>query len=164
MTKYLKTLKKTPYFRLFWKKFWKNFGKIAYFLEKRIFLGNRIVWDFRFYNLQLLPSCKKIRTIWWKATKKGLMNRQRSFHRILPLRRSKKSKNSSWFIKIMKFYTRFIHSWWKTKKLNAWSLCVISTYYFSGAVVQRWSVKKVCLIISQNSQENTCARETFLIK
>ena len=31
-------------------------------------------------------------------------------------------------------------------------------------VVQRCSVKKVFLEISQNSQENTCARVSFLIK
>ena len=33
-----------------------------------------------------------------------------------------------------------------------------------GAVVQRCSVNKVFLEISQNSQENTCARVSFLIK
>ena len=32
------------------------------------------------------------------------------------------------------------------------------------AVVQRCSVKEVFLEISQNSQENTCARVSFLIK
>ena len=32
------------------------------------------------------------------------------------------------------------------------------------AVAQRCSVKKVLLEISQNSQENTCARVSFLIK
>ena len=32
------------------------------------------------------------------------------------------------------------------------------------AVVQRGSVKKVFLEISQNSQENTCARVSFLKK
>ena len=32
------------------------------------------------------------------------------------------------------------------------------------AVIQRCSVKNVFLIISQNSQENTCARVSFLIK
>ena len=32
------------------------------------------------------------------------------------------------------------------------------------AVVRRCSVKKVLLEISQNSQENTCARDSFLIK
>ena len=32
------------------------------------------------------------------------------------------------------------------------------------AVVQRCSIKKVFLGISQNSQENTCARDSFLIK
>ena len=31
------------------------------------------------------------------------------------------------------------------------------------AVIQRFSVKKVFLEISQNSQENTCARVSFLI-
>ena len=34
----------------------------------------------------------------------------------------------------------------------------------SEAVVRRCSVKKVYLEILQNSQENTCAREPFLIK
>ena len=32
------------------------------------------------------------------------------------------------------------------------------------AVAQRCSVKKMLLKISQNSQENTCARVSFLIK
>ena len=35
---------------------------------------------------------------------------------------------------------------------------------YSEAAVQRCSVKKVSLEISQNSQENTCARVYFLIK
>ena len=35
---------------------------------------------------------------------------------------------------------------------------------FLEAVVQRCSVKKLLLEISQNSQENTCARVSFLIK
>ena len=34
----------------------------------------------------------------------------------------------------------------------------------TGTVIQRYSVKKVFLEISQNSQENTCARVSFLIK
>ena len=34
----------------------------------------------------------------------------------------------------------------------------------SEAVAQRCSVKKVSLEISQNSQENTCVRISFLIK
>ena len=32
------------------------------------------------------------------------------------------------------------------------------------AVVQRWSVKKMFLKTSQNSQENSCATVSFLIK
>ena len=35
---------------------------------------------------------------------------------------------------------------------------------YSEAVVQSCSVKKVLLKISQNPQENTCARDSFLIK
>ena len=34
---------------------------------------------------------------------------------------------------------------------------------YAEAVVQRYSVKKVFLEISQNSQENSCARVSFLI-
>ena len=34
----------------------------------------------------------------------------------------------------------------------------------SEAVVRRCSIKKVVLEISQNSQESTCARDSFLIK
>ena len=37
-------------------------------------------------------------------------------------------------------------------------------FFFSEAVAQRCSVKKVFLEISQNSQENTCARISFLIR
>ena len=40
------------------------------------------------------------------------------------------------------------------------TLCTIN----KKAVTQRCSVKKVFLEISQNSQENTCARASFLIK
>ena len=36
--------------------------------------------------------------------------------------------------------------------------------WFTEAVVQRYSIKKVFLEISQNLQENTCARVPFLIK
>ena len=35
---------------------------------------------------------------------------------------------------------------------------------FAEEVIQRCSVKKVFLEISQNSQESTCARVSFLIK
>ena len=35
---------------------------------------------------------------------------------------------------------------------------------FLEAVVPRFSVEKVLLEISQNSQENTCARVSFLMK
>ena len=49
------------------------------------------------------------------------------------------------------------------------SLLLISDTIFSKwvtkeAVAKRYSVKKVFLEISQNSQENTCARVSFLIK
>ena len=41
---------------------------------------------------------------------------------------------------------------------------MISFFKSSEAVIQMYSVKKVFLKISQNSQENTCARVSFLIK
>ena len=37
-------------------------------------------------------------------------------------------------------------------------------YFVTEAVARRCSVKKMFLEISQNSQENTCARASFLIK
>ena len=37
-----------------------------------------------------------------------------------------------------------------------------TVFLFSEAVAQRCSVKKMFLEISQNSQENTCARASFL--
>ena len=40
----------------------------------------------------------------------------------------------------------------------------VSNLVFTEAVVQRWSVEKVFLEISQNSQQTTCARASFLIK
>ena len=39
-----------------------------------------------------------------------------------------------------------------------------ATCLFLEAVVQRCSVKKVFLETSQNSQENTCVRVSFLLK
>ena len=41
---------------------------------------------------------------------------------------------------------------------------VIFNHGLTEAVVQRCSVKKVLLEISKNSQENTCARDSFSIK
>ena len=52
----------------------------------------------------------------------------------------------------------FIISIFAKNRLNHMSL------FFLEAVAQRCSVKKVFLEISQNSQENTCARVSFLIK
>ena len=42
-------------------------------------------------------------------------------------------------------------------------LCSILNCFYSEAVAQRSSAKKVLLEISQNSWENTCARVSFLI-
>ena len=45
-----------------------------------------------------------------------------------------------------------------------WSIFLKKESGLTEAVVRRCSVKKVFLQISQNSQENTCARVSFLIK
>ena len=49
-------------------------------------------------------------------------------------------------------------------KYNIFRKGLLSTSECLEAVAQRCFVKKVLLEISQNSQENTCARASFLIK
>ena len=49
-------------------------------------------------------------------------------------------------------------------KIGAICLQIIYNFINTEAVVQRCSLKKVFLEISQNSHENTCARVSFLIK
>ena len=61
-------------------------------------------------------------------------------------------------------YIRYLRA---KEKVCAMSLCCCcNTFHVFGseAVVLRCSVKKVFLEISQTSQENTCARVSFLIK
>ena len=48
--------------------------------------------------------------------------------------------------------------------LNIFKRAKVFRFAYIEAVVRRCSVKKVFLEISQNSQENTCARVSFLIK
>ena len=93
------------------------------------------------------------------------------------------------FIKYKNSETRFseFSPSWKTSLLNLFP-CLINPFVVNGvykslkenesitwkaskvvfvfweAVVQRCSVKKMLLEISQNSQENNCARVSFLIK
>ena len=56
-------------------------------------------------------------------------------------------------------------SYWYQTKMKMRLIIVSTSFYFtSEAVVRRCSVKKVFLEISQNSQENTCARVSFLVK
>ena len=45
-----------------------------------------------------------------------------------------------------------------------WQTCALMRTIIPEAIVQRCSVKKVFLEISENSQENTCTRVSFLIK
>ena len=56
------------------------------------------------------------------------------------------------------FLWRSENSKLQTKSLSSILLDVLE------AVARRWSLKKVFLEISQNSQENNCARVSFLIK
>ena len=46
----------------------------------------------------------------------------------------------------------------KNVSVSASTLCMLNL----EAVIQRYSVKKLFLKVSQNSQENTCARVSFL--
>ena len=60
--------------------------------------------------------------------------------------------------------------WWSDANLNFYLPCqywtndCFSCYKFIEVDVLTCSVKKVFLEISQNSQENTCARVSFLMK
>ena len=67
------------------------------------------------------------------------------------------------FCKILKVFAHFSNI-----LLSQFILGILIVNYWSTpfleVVVQRCSVKKVFLEISQNSQENTCARVSFLIK
>ena len=60
---------------------------------------------------------------------------------------------------------QFSMSYWYPKKMKMRLIMVnISIYLTSEAVVQRCSVKKVFLEISQNSLENPFAKVSFLVK
>ena len=69
-------------------------------------------------------------------------------------------------IQIKIFGTLFRKEGWSSSHsaVISCSLMGSNETYFSEAVVQRCSVKKMFLKISQNSQENACARASFLIK
>ena len=72
--------------------------------------------------------------------------------------------------RLMRFTTirRLINAQRRTQKMVDFKVSIIQLAIHSllvkKAVVQRCSVKKVFLEISQNSQENTCVRVSFLIK
>ena len=57
----------------------------------------------------------------------------------------------------MSMYNTFLYP------CSSLKLCNILNCFYSEAVAQRSSAKKVLLEISQNSWENTCARVSFLI-
>ena len=71
---------------------------------------------------------------------------------------------------LMRFTTirRLIDAQIRIQKMVDFKVSIIQLAIHSlivtKAVVQRCSIKKVFLEISQNSQENTCARVSFLIK
>ena len=57
-------------------------------------------------------------------------------------------------------------SYWYQTKMKMWLIIIVNTSFYltSEAVVPRCSVKKVFLELSQNSQENTRARFSLLVK
>ena len=48
--------------------------------------------------------------------------------------------------------------------VNVKFIRIFAGCFYTEALIQRCSVKKLLIEISQNSQENTCARVSFLIK
>ena len=72
-------------------------------------------------------------------------------------------------LQLYKYNLNWICSWNSQISIKEWrnwekSWRINFDELYSEAVVQGCSVKKVFLEISQNSQENTCARVSFLIK
>ena len=71
-----------------------------------------------------------------------------------------------WFTQILlrrEKYTSFTRITYQKSNGSA-KLLFLFVFIFADAVVRMCSVEKVLLEISQNSQENTCARVSFLIK
>ena len=73
---------------------------------------------------------------------------------------------------LLKSYSEILNNFRITGKLQKLlfklsskiDLAFFRTYFSTEAVVQSCSVEKVILEISQNSQENTCAKVSFLIE
>ena len=65
--------------------------------------------------------------------------------------------NIFWSLYSSRYGLYKLYSWWSVKSPTVW-------LFSPEAVAQRCFVNKVFLKISQNSQENTCARVSFLIK
>ena len=65
------------------------------------------------------------------------------------------------FVKFLRTPFLIEHFWWL---LPNWSFELVINSIITEAVVRRCCVKKVFLETSQNSQEDTCARVSFLIK
>ena len=71
------------------------------------------------------------------------------------------------FVKFLRTHFYIEHLWWLLLKLFKKRHDEGQKFNQNGsseAVVWRCSVEKVFLEISHNSQENTCARDSFLIK
>ena len=69
-----------------------------------------------------------------------------------------------WLVLLLRFYHYFYCYQWVETCCTVCCIIFCNVVFSSAAVVQRCSVKKVLLEISQNSQENPCARVSFLIK
>ena len=66
-----------------------------------------------------------------------------------------------WFLGL-KLYQKIFHQWFVGGKM--WRKLFFYPFSQKSRTIGRFSIEKVFLEISQNSQENTCARVSFLIK
>ena len=66
-----------------------------------------------------------------------------------------------WFLGL-KLYQKIFHQWFVGGKM--WRKLFFYPFSQKSRTIGRFSIEKVFLEISQNSQENTCARASFLIK
>ena len=119
--------------------------------------------NFRQVSLLLLSECERINQLQFspKSTKD-----HRFFVFLMISERIKFTSSLNIRSKIGQYSLQIYQqmSILSTEKYQMIKQVFLQTMFRTEAVAQRCSVKKVLLKISQNSQENTCARASFLIK
>ena len=116
------------------------------------------------WNLAKFTGKHLCQSLFFNKVKPATLLKKRLWYKCFPVNfakflRTYFSQNTSGRL-LLKIKLLFIHNSEKTTPIYF----QIVWYEIPEAVVPRYSVKKVFLKISQNSQENPCAKVSFLIK